>query len=357
MSGSSKRRRVRRWSLERALAAMQMLQPLPPGALLALSDLSGERFEAWRAAWEALPAERRVALAEQLRDASERHFVLDFNAIFAHTLSDQEVRVRLAAAEGLALEPSAAHIDVLTRTLAQDPSEAVRAAAASALGVCMEAIESGQLAPRWREQVYRALMDALRREAYGSLAYRRALEAVACVSTEAVDWYIRDAYASEDDLLHLSAVTAMGLSHNPAYRPLVRAELHSISPAVRRAAARACGNLDDEEAVQDLVLLLEDPDEEVRQAALAGLADISARSAREALERATRSADEDLAARAREALEMWLFWHADLDEVSDALFRLMEFDEDALRSTRVITPRIRRSLGGLSRDSHDAPSA
>lgn len=54
---------------------------------------------------------------------------------------------------------------------------------------------------------------------------------------------------------------------------------------------------------------------------------------------------------------MWLFWHADFDEVSDTLFRLMEFDEDALRSTRVITPRIRRSLGGQSRDSHDALSA
>ncbi len=344
MNRQPKRRRVRRWPLERALAAMREPQPLQPGALLALSDLSGERFEAWKATWATLPPERRIALAEQLRDASERHAVLNFNAIFAHVIADEEARVRLAALEGLALEPPIALIDVLERALAEDPNEAVRAAAATALGVLMEAGESGQIPQRRRDQVYRALMGALRREPYGSLVYRRALEAVACASEEAVEWYIRDAYAADDDLLHLSAVTAMGLSHNSAYSALVRAALQSISPAVRRAAARACGNLDDEEAVADLERLLEDPDDEVRQAALEGLANISTKAARDTLERASRSKDEWLAERAQRALETWLFWHAELDEQADSLFKLMEFDEDSLRPARLVTPRIRRRI-------------
>jgi HEAT repeat protein len=308
-------------------------QALDESALRAFSDLSGEKLETWTHAWQQLAGERRIAIMEQMRDFAEEDFEQDFNAVYRAGLFDVEERVRLAALDGLFEDEHHSLIKPLMTLLKDDPSEAVRAAAAQSLGrFVLLGEKDGMTAPR-KEQVYTALMRALLIEPAGSIVHRRALESVAYVSNDEIDLRIRDAFNSEDDLLRLSAIVAMGHSSNRAYVELVRSELRSLSPAVRREAARAAGSLEDGEAVTDLAQLLDDPDESVKLVTLDALAEIGGKDARRLLEAAMASEDEEFAAHAEKALEELDFWHGEID------FSLALFDENEQKPTHIITPK------------------
>lgn len=310
---------------------------LEENAMRAFSDLSGEKLEGWTSAWQHLAGERRIAVMEQLRDFAEEDFEQDFNALYRAGLADVEERVRLAALDGLFEDEHPSLISPLTALLKNDASEAVRAAAAESLGRFVLLGESDGMTQPRRDQVYAALMRALLVEPAGSLVHRRALESLAYVTNEEMDFQIRDAFNSQDDLLRLSAIVAMGHSNNRAYKDMVRNELRSISPAVRREAARASGALEDEKAVPELAQLLDDPEESVRFSALDALAEIGSNEARRLLEAAAESEDDDFAAHAEEALEELDFWHGEID------FSLALFDEEEQKPTRVITPKPAKS--------------
>ncbi|MCS6773099.1 MAG: HEAT repeat domain-containing protein [Anaerolineae bacterium] len=327
-----KSRIPRTLSLNEIATLMQGQEALPPAAIFTIATMSEVQLSQWKRSWDALSADRRAALMEQFRDTAEEEIEKDFTPIFLHGLHDADPRVRLAATEGLVGEVDAQFVEPLIARLEQDTSEAVRAAAAQALAPLMSQGEIELLPKAKRDKVYRALRAALQREAQTSPVYRRALEAIAYVNTEEVDWLIRSAYHADDDLLRLSAVVAMGRSANSAYQPFVRAELHSISPLVRGAAAIACGELEDEEATPDLIKLLDDPSETVRFAALEGLALVGTQAARDALERAAQSEDEAFADAAKEAIEVWEFWHGQMD------FPLALFDEADLKPNRIVRP-------------------
>jgi HEAT repeat protein len=224
-------------------------------------------------------------------------------------------------------------ITPLITLLKDDPSESVRAAAAQALGRFVLLGETNGMTQPRRDQLYAALMRALLFEPASSPVHRRALESLAYVTNEEMDLQIRDAFNAQDDLLRLSAIVAMGRSTNRAYLELVRGELHSLSPAVRREAVRAAGSLEDGEAINDIAQLLDDPEEGVRLAALDALAEIGGKDARRLLEAATASEDEVFAARAEEALDELDFWHGEID------FSLALFDEDEQKPTHVFTPK------------------
>lgn len=325
-------RTPRTLSLDELAELMQSDQALPPAAIYTLARMSKPQLAQWKQRWDALDADRRAALMEQLRDIADEEIENDFSPIFLHGLSDADSRVRLAATEGLAGEVDAQFVDPLIARLEQDSQEVVRAAAAEALSALMSQGELELLPKAARDKVYRALRSALQREPQTSSVYRRALEAIAYVSNEEVDWLIRSAYHADDDLLRLSAVVAMGRSANTAYQPFVRAELHSVSPLVRSAAAIACGELEDEEATADLIKLLDDPSDTVRFATLQGLALIGTQAARDALEHAAQSDDEVFADAALEAIEVWEFWHGQMD------FPLAMFDEEDLKPNRIVRP-------------------
>ncbi len=307
--------------------------PLEEGVMRAFSDLSGEKLEIWTTAWQHLAGERRIAIMEQLRDFAEEDFEQNFNTLYRAGLFDLEERVRLTAVEGLFEDEHPSLITPLIAVLKDDPSESVRAAAAQSLGRFVMLGETDGVSIVRREQVYAALMRALLIEPSSSPVHRRALESLAFVTNEEMDLQIRDAFNSQDDLLRLSAIVAMGNSANRAYLELVRGELNSLSPAVRREAARASGHLEDEEAVPGIAFLLEDPDESVKLVALDALAEIGGKDAKRLLEAATASEDEDFAAHAEEALEELEFWHGDID------FSLALFDEEEQKPTRVFTPK------------------
>ena len=318
-----------------ALAALSQKGVPGNAALRALSDLDGEKLTAWRDAWNALPANRRVALTEHLRDLADEDIEVEFRPLFRHGLNDADERVRLASIEGLVEDELPSLIDPLIGLLRDDPSETVRAAAAESLGRFVQAGELQKINQTRRDQVYAALMRALLLTASmpESLVHRRALESLAFVNNEEMDLQIRDAFNADNDLLHLSAIVAMGHSHNRAYRDMLRPELRSLSPAVRRVAATAIGALEVEESVPELALLLEDPSLDVRFAALDALAEIGGKDARDLVEAASQSDEEEFAEHAVLALEELDFFHGDID------FSLALFDEDEQKPTKIIKPK------------------
>jgi len=307
--------------------------PLDENTMRAFSDISGEKLEIWVNTWQHLAGERRISIMEQLRDFAEEDFEQNFNTLFRIGLLDAEERVRLAAADGLFEDEHPSLVTPMIAILKDDPSEAMRAVAAQSLGRFVLLGEIEALTQDRRDQVYAALMRALLIETASSPVHRRALESLAFVTNEEMDLRIRDAFNSDDDLLRLSAIVAMGHSSNRAYLEMVRGELHSLSPAVRREAARASGSLEDQEAVVDLAPLLEDPDESVRLVTLDALAEIGGKDARRLLEAATASEDEEFAAHAEEALEELDFWHGEID------FSLALFDEEEQKPTHIFTPK------------------
>lgn len=320
-------------SFVQALAALGADAKPGAAAFRALSDLDDKHIAELQTQWPELSADRRAYIAEGLRELAEEDIEVDFRNIFRFTLGDSDERVRLSAVEGLFEDDHPGLIPPLTALLGNDPSQTVRAAAAESLGRFIYEAEMERISPARRDQVYAALMGALLTTPEDSIIHRRALEALAYVSNEEVDLQIRDAYASKDDLLRLSAIVAMGRSSNRAYTDIVRSELHSISPAIRREAARACGELEAEDAVPDLGQLIDDPSEGVREAALEALAMIGGSEAKRVLEQAAASDDEELAEQAEAALEEFEFWHGELD------FSLGMFDEEIQKPTRLISRR------------------
>jgi HEAT repeat protein len=196
--------------------------------------------------------------------------------------------------------------------LRNDPSPLVRAASATALGRFLYLGEMEKISQHRRDQVYSALMGALMNSAPGSVVYQHALESLAYVSNEEVERHIREAYASDNQALRVTAVVAMGRSNDHKYSPLVRRELHNVLPAMRVEAARACGELEVAEAVPDLARLLEDPDGEVAVTAIGALGQIGGDEARKLLERAAASDDDEISEAAEDALAEDEFLHGDL---------------------------------------------
>jgi HEAT repeat protein len=123
----------------------------------------------------------------------------------------------------------------------------------------------------------------------------------------------------------VSALVAMGRSADLRWRGMARAELQNPEAAMRREAARTCGELEVSAAQRDLLLLLDDDELDVRLAAIYALGRIGGQQAQEALRIMEQSEEPQEAEAATLALEEILFYggtdialHDDLDEGDDS---------------------------------------
>lgn len=299
-------------TLDQALEALSSDTPIATHTLRALDRLNDRALQRLQAVWPTLEDDRRAYIATKLCAMSRVDFRLDFAPIFRFMLSDIDSRVRLSAVNGLSEDETPDLIDIFVVMLRSDPSDRVRAAAATALGRFMYQSVMDKLSKRRHDQVYSALMGALISSPEKSRTRRAALRALACVSNDEVDLRIRDAYASEHLPLRISAVFSMGRSNDRRYQHVVLSELTSVTPAMRREAARAAGALELSEAVPALKRLIDDPVADVRRVAIRALGQIGDDESRQALEAAFRSNDPEIADAAEEALAEYAFLHGDL---------------------------------------------
>jgi HEAT repeat protein len=259
-------------------------KPLLSAVLSELSGMSPEEQAHFTSAWPAIAPERRREIISRLLELAEDNFELDFEGVFRIALSDGDAQIRTQAIEGLWEDEDPCLIGPLLKLLECDSSEAVRAAAAVALGKFILLAEHQKLRAAYTERICRALLPILRDSTQPLEVRRRALEAIAPAHFPEIEGLIREAYASRDDRLAVSAIYAMGKTTGPGWMPLLIRELASPDAERRYEAAGACAEIGDEAAVPDLIELAEDADVEVGLAAIRALGRIGGDEAKDYLE-------------------------------------------------------------------------
>jgi HEAT repeat protein len=114
--------------------------------------------------------------------------------------------------------------------------------------------------------------------------------------------HIEDFYYSEDPLFKASAIFAMGRNCDSRWLDFLIEELQGDSAQFRFEAARACGEMEEEDAVPGLLNLLNDTDHEVQEAAIAALGKIGGQEAKNALNGLRTSTDNRIREAALSAL-------------------------------------------------------
>ena len=298
-------------------------QLLSAAAIYRLSALPSEDLETLSQEWHDLPVERRRALLMRLTETSETNFDLDFRTIAEMALDDEDDEVRCQAIACLWEVKAPSLMHRLATILTDDPSPAVREAAASALGRFVLLGELGKLPADLTAPVEDALLEIYRTVTEPLDIRRRALESLAYSGREEVRGLIEDAYYHDEPRMRASAVFAMGRSADNHWAPYVLDELQSDEAAMLYEAAQAAGELELYNALSTLIALLESNDIELRSVAIWSLGEIGGPEARRALsEAAHQPYNESLLDNIEDALSM-----AALAEGVLGLVNLFEDDE------------------------------
>ncbi len=278
-------------------------KPLATGRLAYLSGLSKEEVRLLDQMWQQFDTSRRRQVVEKLVDLSEDSAELDFNAVFRRCLHDHEADIRVMAIEGLWECEDRWLLYALERLVICDDSTEVRAAAAVALGRYILLAELGKLRPEEARKLEETLFACIENPQEPLQVRRRAIEALGHLSLEKVTAVIEEAYASQDRLMRVSSLYAMGRNADPRWLPILIRELENEDGEMRYEAASSCGELGDAQAAPYLIPLMDDPDLEVQLAAINALGKVGGTLARRALRSRLHDPDERLRQAVQNALE------------------------------------------------------
>ncbi|MGA2158073.1 MAG: HEAT repeat domain-containing protein [Dehalococcoidia bacterium] len=267
-----------------------------------LSDLNDDDFSRFRTVWRSLDLEKRLSLLSRLISISEDDLILDFTRMFKLGLDDPEESIRLKSLEGLELEDKYVYARPVIKVLKSDESDEVRAAAARSLRKFALMAELGDVPESVSQDIFNALLEALENTKESITVRRRSLEAIAPFRQELVEDYIEDYYHSEDVKVKASAIFAMGLNCNPRWLDFLIDEMQSKTPEFRYEAAKASGEIEDEQAVPYLLKLLNDNDPEVQDASIMSLGKIGGIEAKQALQKLSKSKETRIKEAANAAL-------------------------------------------------------
>jgi len=244
-----------------------------------LSTLSKDEVVAVWSTWRELDPDLRRRVIETLTEASETNFELDFSAIGRAALTDDASEVRARAVDLLFEDESIDVMLEMLRLVREDHANDVRANAASALGRFVLMGELGGLNQADFGAIQQTLLDIVVNRREDADVRRRALEAVANASHEAIAGAIQDAYESDDPRMRVSALFAMGRTTDDRWARIVLDELESDDEEMRFEAARAAGELELEEAIPVLTEIAFDDDVEIRDTAVWSLGEIGGKEA------------------------------------------------------------------------------
>jgi HEAT repeat protein len=261
--------------------------------LAAFSDLDREKAGQLRRAWPILGVEHRSRLIRALDELAEESVTYNFGRVFRIALEDEDAGVRQLAIPARWDEESSDLLDVLFSMLG-DPSQDVRAEAARALGHFASLAAGGELDGDAGERIYDALLRLATANDEPQLVRRYALESLASFGGRTpIPDLIRAAYDDEDQSRRAGALFAMGRTLDARWLNVLLSELTADDPELRYEAARACGELGDNRAVEGLAPLTADPDVEVRLAAIASLGKIASPGSSRVLRRLAERASGD----------------------------------------------------------------
>lgn len=271
-------------------------QPLSIAGLYRLSNLSEDDLSLLEMAWASVPARRRREITRHLVDITEVNFEMECEPFFLLCLDDSDAEVREAAIDGLWIYENTNQVAPLLKMMLTDPAVNVRAAAAASLARFVLMAELDQIPPS-RHAIIHDVMQSLRAviadQDEDVQVRRRAIEAIAYSGDQDIPNLLRQAYASADEKMRISAMCGMGRSADDVWKAIVIKELESANPEMRYEAARAAGELELQQAVPGLAALLDDPDREVQEMAIWALGQIGGRRASQLLHKCYEEGDEE----------------------------------------------------------------
>ncbi|RRR77133.1 MAG: HEAT repeat domain-containing protein [Candidatus Viridilinea halotolerans] len=281
-------------TLETQLAPLGDLgRPLVHADLKLLAALDHEGLRVFLQLWHHFPAERRLAVVQELDQLSEDNVDLDFRSVLRACLSDSDQSVRAAAITGLWEDESEQTMNRLLALL-DDEDGPVRAAAAVALARFVYRAEVGELPASTGQRLHDDLLRVATDPEQPLDVRRRAIEGLGyCANSSTAQAEIGRAYAHHELAMRESAILAMGRSMRPTWIPYIQRELQSPAPALRYEAARAVGELaeDGRPLLSALLPLVDDDDLEITLAAIWSLGQVGGPNAKRILTRLARSAD------------------------------------------------------------------
>lgn len=301
-------------------------KPFPPSALYFFSDISQEDLSQLEQVWPKVRTGRRRGLLEDMEEMAEADTLLFFDNVAIMALKDADPVARATAIRLLWQSQNEELVPVFTKILKEDAESIVRAAAATALGLFVYLGELEEI----KESTYRDLVDRLIDVHLGTdeaLVRRRALEALGYANHPDVPGFIKRAYETHNEDWLQSALFAMGRSCDSRWVENVLTMMDHPDNLVRYEAIRAAGELEAKDARQPLFDLLEEgtDDNDIYFAAIWSLSKIGGEDVRQLIELSLEETDDpDEIQFLEEALE-----NLDFTEQVN-LFDMMYIDEDEL---------------------------
>ena len=298
--------------------------------LHAVSRLAPDTADTIREQLVGLESAARFALIERLVQLASEFGGYDFTVILATLTSDDDETIRSLALSGLAsCETAGATATLLAVARSAEETADVRREAVSALGEVAMRVELGWASGEAAGDVG----DVLRTIAEDPLEDERIrAEAVSAVGVFDAPW-VRDlveaAFQSDDDVLHLGAVQAMGRSADVSWLSVLEGVLVGEDEDERLAAAQAIGEIGSEDGAPMLIELFHDPSasETLLHAAVTALGEIGGEEAIEELQQLRTHPDPEV----RTAVQAALDEATELDSFDD-LAEFADFAVDGYQS-------------------------
>lgn len=281
-------------TIQETVAALLIWQGnvLPATVFYGLSDLTSDEISTFESTWLQLSPDRRREILIQLTEASESNFELGYRELGFMALKDDEERVRKAGIELLWEDESTELMSKFIDMAQFDESSEVRATAASALGRFILLGEYEEIPEQDAVRAQDAVIGLLNDQQEDLEVRRRSLEAISNSSHDIVPEAIEEAYHSDERLMQVSAVFAMGRSYDQRWRDIVLKEMKNNDSEIRYEAARAAGELEIDEAIPSLAEIAVNDEREIKEVAIWSLGEIGGRKAMRILSALAEDAEE-----------------------------------------------------------------
>ncbi len=276
-------------------ALLDESRDLPARYLVEFSDMEPATLDALLDAWPRIAPSRKLLLLDRLDALADEDTLVCFDDLGRALLDDPEAQVRVRAMRLLDECEDHHLIPAYLRILGSDEDVSARAEAASTLGMFVQLGEFEDIPAEAHRQVEDALLEAFKSEDTPAVVRRRALEALGYSSRPEAPVLIEASFKRQNPDWKASALFAMGRSSDERWAEQVLSMLLAENLIVRAAAVKAAGELGLVGARPFLLRLLleEEDDSAVTEAAIWSLSQIGGEEVRIYLESLLDAAEED----------------------------------------------------------------
>ncbi len=282
---------------------------IPRQYLAEFSDIEPDLLKSLLDTWPRIEPDRKLLLLDQLNALANEDTLVSFDDLGRALLTDAESQVRIRAMRLLVECEDARLVPIYIDMLTNDSDKALRAEAASMLGLFVQLGEFDDIPDDVHHQIEDVLLEVLNGEDEPAVR-RRALEALGFSSRNEVPVLIESSFNRQPPEWKASAVFAMGRSNDERWSEQVLRMILSENRVIRLAAVQASGEIGLALARPLLLELLEEEfDDAIIGAAIWSLSQIGGEDVRIYLQSLLDKVvdDDDHAAFLEEALDNLVF--------------------------------------------------